>query len=65
MLRNVKNLLTQTGLPDDIQLSNALNYLSRIIHAQSSTLGFQDSFLMVGLIFSLALIPTALMARTR
>ncbi len=65
LLRNVKNLLTQTGLPDDIQLSNALNYLSRIIHAQSSTLGFQDSFLMVGLIFSLALIPTALMARTR
>ena len=43
------------GMPDLAQSSGALNYLSTVIQAQASTLGFQDTFLMIA---AVALIAT-------
>ncbi len=65
LLRNIQGLLARSGVPEDMQAAGALNYLGRVIHAQAYTLGFQDSFLVVGLIFTFALIPAWIMGRTK
>jgi DHA2 family multidrug resistance protein len=64
LLRNIQGLLGQAGIPEDMQAAGALHYLGRVIHAQAYTLGFRDSFLMVAIIFTFALIPAWIMGRT-
>ena len=63
LLRNIRALLAQSGIPEDLQAAGAMNYLSRVIHAQAYTLGFRDSFLLVAVIFMFALIPAWIMGR--
>ena len=63
LLRSIQGLLAQSGVPEDAQMAGALNYLGRVIHAQAYTFGFRDSFLVVAVIFTLALIPAWLMGR--
>ena len=65
LLRNIQGLLAQAGIPEDMQAAGALHYLGRVIHAQAYTLGFRDSFLMVAIIFTFALIPAWIMGRTK
>jgi EmrB/QacA subfamily drug resistance transporter len=65
LLRAVQALLARAGIPEDLQMAGALNYLGRVIHAQAYTAGFRDSFLMVAIIFTLALIPAWMMGRLR
>ncbi len=65
LLRNIQGLLARAGVSEDIQAAGALNYLGRVIHAQAYTLGFQDSFLVVGVVFTFALIPAWLMGRSK
>jgi hypothetical protein len=36
-----------------------------VIHAQAYTMGFRDSFLIVAIVYVLAIIPAWIMARTR
>ncbi len=63
LLRNIKALLAQAGIPEDLQAAGAMNYLGRVIHAQAYTMGFRDSFLLVAVIFLFALIPAWIMGR--
>lgn len=63
LLRTIQGLLARSGVPEDLQMAGALNYLGRVIYAQAYTLGFRDSFLLVGVIFTFALIPAWLMGR--
>ena len=42
----------------------ALLYLGRVVQAQAYTMGFRDSFLIVALVFTLALIPAWIGGRT-
>jgi hypothetical protein len=63
LLYTVKQLLAQAGTPSDLQSAGALHFLGRVVHAQASTLAFRDSFLIVTLIFILALIPAWIMGR--
>ncbi|OGA52868.1 MAG: multidrug MFS transporter [Betaproteobacteria bacterium RIFCSPLOWO2_12_FULL_62_13] len=65
LLRTVQNLLAQAGVPEDLQMAGALHFLGRVIHAQAYTMGFRDSFLIVAVVFTLALIPAWIMGRTR
>ena len=49
----------------EMQMPGALHFLDRMVYAQAYTLGFRDSFLIVALVFALALIPAWIMGRTR
>ena len=63
LLRQLKMLLAQGGLPPDLQTSGALHYLGRVVHAQAYTMGFRDSFLLVAIIFTVGFIPAWIMGR--
>lgn len=65
LLRSIQGLLAQAGVPEDLQAAGALNYLGKVIYAQAYTMGFRDSFLVVGVIFTLALIPAWAMGRNK
>jgi len=47
LIEQVKRLMGQAGLPDNLQRSGALEYLASIIDGQSQMLGFQDTFIIV------------------
>jgi DHA2 family multidrug resistance protein len=64
-LRTIQDLLARAGVPPDLQMPGALHFLDRVVYAQAYTLGFRDSFLIVALVFTLALIPAWIMGRTR
>lgn len=64
-LRRMQDLLAQSGVPQDLQLPGALHFLDRVVYAQAYTLGFRDSFLIVALVFALALVPAWIMGKTR
>ncbi|MBI4189175.1 MAG: DHA2 family efflux MFS transporter permease subunit [Betaproteobacteria bacterium] len=64
LLRTMQELLARAGVPHDLQLSGALHFLDRVVYAQSYTLGFRDSFLIVAFVFTLALVPAWIMGRT-
>lgn len=61
LLRGVVNLHLRAGLPESIAQGGALEFLGRTISAQASVMGFRDSFLIVAVIFILALLPTAIL----
>jgi hypothetical protein len=63
VLRQLKMLLAQGGLPPDLQTSGALHFLGRVVHAQAYTMGFRDSFLLVAIIFTVGFIPAWIMGR--
>ena len=62
-LARIQAQLAQSGLSPEQLSASALHYLGRVIHAQAYTLGFRDSFLLVALIFTFALIPAWIMGR--
>jgi MFS transporter, DHA2 family, multidrug resistance protein len=61
LLRSVERLLAQAGASSDLQPAGALHFLGRVVYAQAYTLGFRDCFLIVTVIFMLALIPAWIM----
>ncbi len=60
-LREVGSLLHGTGLPDSQVAAAAAQFLGRTVVIQANTAAFRDGFLVVTLIFLIALIPTAIM----
>lgn len=64
-LRRMQDLLIQAGVPPDLQWSGALHFLDRVVYAQAYTLGFRDSFLVVAIVCTLALIPAWIMGGAR
>ena len=65
LLRTMERVFAQAGAGADLQSAAALHYLGRVVQAQASTMGFRDSFLIVALVFTLALIPAWIMGRRR
>ena len=63
LLRSVERLLAQAGASSDLQSAGALDFLGRILYAQAHTLAFRDCFLIVTVVFILAVIPAWLMGR--
>ncbi len=65
LLRAMRAVLAQAGAPPDLQAQGALHFLGRMVQAQAYTQGFRDSFLVVALVFTLALIPAWIMGGAR
>jgi MFS transporter, DHA2 family, multidrug resistance protein len=63
LLNTVERLLAQAGAPPDLQSAGALHFLGRVVYAQAYTMAFRDCFLIVTLVFMLALIPAWIMGR--
>jgi EmrB/QacA subfamily drug resistance transporter len=63
-IEKVGRVLGESGLPDAQQTAGALNFLSKVIHAQATTLGFQDAFIVSAIVFSTALVPAWILGRT-
>jgi EmrB/QacA subfamily drug resistance transporter len=65
LLDTVERLLAQAGAPPELQSAGALHFLGRVVYAQAYTMAFRDCFLIVTLVFMLALIPAWIMGRRR
>ena len=65
LLRLIEQVLAQVGALFDLQSAGALHYLGRVIYAQAYTMGFRDTFVIIGLVFTLALIPAWIMGRVK
>ncbi len=63
LLRAMEQLLAQAGAPPELQSAGALHFLGKVVYAQAYTLGFRDCFMLVTVVFMLALIPAWLMGR--
>ncbi|NYT22193.1 DHA2 family efflux MFS transporter permease subunit [Alcaligenaceae bacterium] len=63
LIHKLAGSLNAAGLPDFQQVPAALAFLAEMITAQASTLAFQDGFLIVTVIFLVALGPTWLLHR--
>jgi MFS transporter, DHA2 family, multidrug resistance protein len=61
LLASIQQLLAQFGADPGLQSAGALHYLGRVVYAQAYTLAFRDNFLIVTLVFLLALIPAWVM----
>lgn len=64
LLRRLQDLGPSLGLSPDQLLPQALRFLGNVIHFQAYARGFQDSFLLLALVFVLALIPAWIMRRS-
>ncbi len=62
-LAAVQRLLAEGGVSELERLPGALGYLGDVVYAQANTLGFQDGFLMIAGVFTLTLIPAAILSR--
>jgi len=65
LMDKVERLLSESGVPEVMQQTGALDYLGHVINAQASTFGFQDAFMVIALVFVAALIPAWLLRQTK
>ena len=63
LLSNLESVLTGSGIPASQASQIAIGHLGRMVEAQANTMGFQDGFLITGVVFILALIPAYILAR--
>ena len=63
MLGQVEAIMNQAGVSEAFQDSGALYYLGKVIEAQARTMGYQDGFIMISIVFVLALIPAWVLGR--
>lgn len=62
-LARLEAILARAGVAEDLRAAGALDFLERMIYLQGYTRGFQDSFFLLGVVFSAVLIPAWLMGR--
>jgi EmrB/QacA subfamily drug resistance transporter len=65
LLSSVRSLLSELGVSEDVRTPAALHYLGEVIEAQASARGFSDGFLMIAIVFVLAVIPAWNLGRAR
>jgi len=65
LLRHVETLLGAAGVPASKQIPLSLGHLGQIVQAQANTAGFQDGFMLIAIVFVLALIPAYVLSRIR
>ena len=65
LLSTVDALLAQAGVPENVRGPGALHYLGEVIEAQATARGFSDGFLMIAVVFVLAIIPAWNLGKVR
>ena len=65
LLSKVNALLAQAGVPENLRGPGALHYLGEMIEAQAIARGFNDGFLIIALVFVLAVIPAWYLGKAR
>ena len=65
LIGRLESLLGAGGIPDSLQFPLALDHLGRVLEAQANTMGFQDGFILIGILFIGALIPAYILSRAR
>ncbi|MBK9608898.1 MAG: DHA2 family efflux MFS transporter permease subunit [Betaproteobacteria bacterium] len=65
LVRAIERALSQAGASPDLQLQGAMHFLGRVVQSQAYTLAFRDCFLIVALVFALALLPAWIIGRTQ
>src|SRR5215207_1361823 len=63
LLHQVQQLLQRAGLPFQQQKAGALEYLGTILNINAQSMAFSDTFIVVGAVSLLALIPAAMLSR--
>ncbi|MFZ3117331.1 MAG: DHA2 family efflux MFS transporter permease subunit [Variovorax sp.] len=61
LLSDTTALLGQAGVQESARQAGALDYLGKVIYAQGSMMGYRDGFLVVGIVFLVALFPAFLL----
>lgn len=62
-LGHVGSQLDAAGIPAPLQHPLALDYLGKVVYAQAQTMGFQDCFLVLAVVFVVALFPAWLLRK--
>ncbi len=65
LLQAVTGLLNESGVSEAAHSPGALYYLGQVVQAQANTLGFQDGFLVLAVVFILAMIPAYILGKAR
>lgn len=65
LIAQLQSLLSAGGIPESLMFPMALNHLGQVLEAQANTFGFQDGFLLIGLVFIGALVPAYILSRAR
>ncbi len=65
LLRQMEALLARAGVPEDLQGPGALHFLGEVVYQQAYTMGFRDAFLLVAIVYVLAMIPAWIMSRAK
>ena len=58
-------LLEELGLPYQQQKAMALDYLGTIVNLNAQTMAFSDTFIVVGAVALIALVPAAMLSRSQ
>lgn len=64
-LKQIASIAQTAPLPHDQQVAAAVWFLGRAIYAQANTLAYRDGFLIVAIVFAVALLPTWLLDRAQ
>ncbi len=64
-LNQIASIAQTAPLPHDQQVGAAVWFLGRAIYAQANTLAYRDGFLIVAIVFAIALLPTWLLDRAQ
>ena len=65
LLLLVEQLMQRSGLPYQQQKAGAYEYLATILQAKAEMLAFSDTFIVVGVVALIALIPAAMLSRSQ
>lgn len=61
----VEQLMQRTGLPLQQQKAGAYEYLGTILQAKAQMLAFSDTFIVVGVVALIAIVPAAMLSRSQ
>ncbi len=65
LLIQVEQLMQRTGLPFQQQKAGAYEYLGSIVQAKAEMMAFSDTFIVIGVVALIALIPAAMLSRSQ
>ncbi|MFO1080473.1 MAG: DHA2 family efflux MFS transporter permease subunit [Reyranellaceae bacterium] len=65
LVQQVEQLMQRSGLPFQQQKAATFEYLGAMVYAKAQMLAFSDTFIVVGIVALVALIPAAMLSRSQ